>query len=95
MEYKFNKRCANSSLEVKIGDHPISLFLQFQYNGSIIQNDIEIERDINYRVQAGWILWRSALGVICDRKISLELKEKIYRTTIKPAMLYGIECWAI
>ena len=39
--------------------------------------------------------WRSATGVLCDRNILLWLKEKFYRNTIRPALLYGIEYWAI
>jgi len=38
---------------------------------------------------------RSAIGVLCDRNIPLWLKEKFYRTAIKPALLYGTECYAI
>ena len=61
----------------------------------IIQNDGEMEGDVNHRIQAGWMKWRSASGVICDRKVPLKLKGKFYRTAIRPAMLYGTECWAI
>ena len=39
--------------------------------------------------------WRKDLGVICDRKVPLKLKGKFYRTAIRPALLYGTECWAI
>ncbi|KAM1021971.1 hypothetical protein ACFX2A_044060 [Malus domestica] len=38
---------------------------------------------------------KSASGVLCDRRRPLKLKGKFYRTTIRPAMLYGIECWAV
>ncbi|KAE8662040.1 hypothetical protein F3Y22_tig00113721pilonHSYRG00141 [Hibiscus syriacus] len=39
--------------------------------------------------------WRAATGVLCDKKVPLKLKEKFYRMTIRPALLYGSECWAI
>ena len=32
---------------------------------------------------------------LCDGKMPIKLKEKFYRTVIRPAMLYGSECWAI
>lgn len=35
--------------------------------------------------------WRNTLWVICDRKVALNLKEKIYRATIRPAILYETE----
>ena len=48
-----------------------------------------------HRIQAGWLKWRKASGVICDRKVPKKLKGKFYRTAIRPAMLYGSECWAL
>ncbi|KAM3000189.1 hypothetical protein FF2_041614 [Malus domestica] len=38
---------------------------------------------------------KSASGVLCDRRRPLKLKEKFYRTAIRPAMLYGRECWVV
>ncbi|KAM1295577.1 hypothetical protein ACFX2H_015354 [Malus domestica] len=32
---------------------------------------------------------------LCDRRMPLKLKGKFYRTAIRPAMLYGTECWAV
>ena len=31
----------------------------------------------------------------CDRNIPTKLKDKVYKTAIKPAMVYGAECWAV
>ena len=67
----------------------------FKYLGSIIQKDREIKSDANHRIQAGWLKWRNAKRVLCDRNIPLWLKEKFYQTAIRPALLYGTECWAI
>ena len=67
----------------------------FKYLGSIIQSNGEIDGDVIHRIQAGWMKWRNASGFICDRKIPNKLKGKFYRTAIRPAMLYGSECWAL
>jgi len=66
-----------------------------KYLGSIIQKDGEINRDVNHKIQVGWLKWRSAIGVLCDRNIPLCLKGKFYQTAIRLALLYGTECWAI
>ena len=34
-------------------------------------------------------------GVLCDKRVPQKLKGKFYRTTIRPAMLYGAECWSM
>ncbi|KAL5164281.1 hypothetical protein HKD37_18G049636 [Glycine soja] len=58
-------------------------------------DDGEIEGDVNHRIQAGWMKWRKASGVLCDAKVPIKLKGKFYRTTVRPAILYGTECWAV
>ena len=32
---------------------------------------------------------------MCDRKMPIELKDKVFNTIIRPAMTYGSECWAV
>nr|XP_043629981.1 uncharacterized protein LOC122601281 [Erigeron canadensis] len=54
-----------------------------------------IDEDVTHRIQAGWMKWRATTRVMCDKRISLKLKGKFYRVAIRPAMLYGSECWAM
>ncbi|KAL5133857.1 Craniofacial development protein 2 [Glycine soja] len=58
-------------------------------------DDGEIEGDVNHRIQAGWMKWRKASGVLCDAKVPIKLKGKFYRTAVRPAILYGTKCWAV
>ncbi|KAL5181007.1 putative xyloglucan endotransglucosylase/hydrolase protein 26 [Glycine soja] len=51
--------------------------------------------NVNHRIQAGWMKWRKVSGVLCDAKVPIKLKEKFYRTAVRPAILYGTECWAV
>ena len=53
----------------------------------------DIEDEVVNRVNNGWIKWRS-LSVLCDRRMPIKLKGKVYKTAVRPAMLYGAECWA-
>jgi len=32
---------------------------------------------------------------LCDLRIPVKLKEKLYKTALGLSMLYGTECWAI
>jgi hypothetical protein len=59
----------------------------------MLQKDVDIDDDMNHRIKAGWIKWRQASGIFCDKRVPQKLKGKFYRTMIRPAMLYGAECW--
>jgi len=40
--------------------------------------------------------WREASGALCDKRISVRLKPKFYRSIVRPTnMLYGSECWVV
>jgi hypothetical protein len=65
----------------------------FQYLGSMLQKDGDIDEGVRHRISAGWLKWRQASGVLCDKKVPQKLKGKFYTMAIRPAMLYGAECW--
>jgi alpha-D-ribose 1-methylphosphonate 5-triphosphate synthase subunit PhnH len=35
------------------------------------------------------------ISVLCDKRIPIWLKSKMYRSIMRPTMLYGSECWVI
>ena len=52
-----------------------------------MQEDGEIDEDINHRIKVGWQKWKNASGVLCDRRIPLRLKGRVYRIVVRPALL--------
>ena len=81
--------------EVIIDGLSIPKVEKFKYLGSIVQQNGEIEEDINQRIKVGWQKWKHVTGVLCDKRILVGLKGKVYRTEIRPAILYGSECWPV
>jgi hypothetical protein len=65
----------------------------FRYLGSMIQKNGDIDEDVSHKIKADGLKWRQASDVLCDPRVPLKLKGKLYRTVIRPAMLYGAECW--
>jgi hypothetical protein len=63
----------------------------FRYLGSMLQRDGDIDEDVSHRIKAAWTKWRQASEVLCDKRVPQKLKGKFYRTTIRPAMLYGAD----
>ncbi|EYB93809.1 hypothetical protein Y032_0178g644 [Ancylostoma ceylanicum] len=68
---------------------------QFQYLGSILSADGTVDAAVGGRIACAWLKWREATGILCDRRCSRVLKGKIYRTVVRPAMMYGSECWPV
>ncbi|KAM1110900.1 hypothetical protein ACFX19_010237 [Malus domestica] len=95
MECKLSANGGQNELGVRIGDQEIPKSDRFRYLGSILQKNRELDGDLNHRIQAGWMKWKSASGVLCDCRRPLKLKEIFYRMAIRPAMLYGTEYWEV
>ncbi|KAK3507282.1 hypothetical protein QTP70_013532 [Hemibagrus guttatus] len=76
---------------VRLQGEEVKKVQEFKYLGSTVQSNGECGKEVKKRVQAGWNGWRKVSGVLCDRKISARIKGKVYRTVLRPAMLYGLE----
>ncbi|KAK3542543.1 hypothetical protein QTP86_028679, partial [Hemibagrus guttatus] len=77
---------------VRLQGEEVKKVQEFKYYlGSTVQSNGESGKEVKKRVQAGWNGWRKVSGVLCDRKISARIKGKVYRTVVRPAMLYGLE----
>ena len=46
-------------------------------------------------MQVGWNGWRRVSEIICDRRLPARVKEKVYSTVVRPAMVYGLETVAV
>ncbi|KAK3561400.1 hypothetical protein QTP86_000596 [Hemibagrus guttatus] len=75
---------------VRLQGEEVKKVQEFKYLGSTVQSNGECGKEVKKRVQAGWNGWRKVSGVLCDRKISARIKGKVYRTVVRPAMLYGL-----
>ena len=47
--------------------------------------------EITQRVSAAWRNWKRCSGVLCDRRMPVKLKGTVYKTVVRPALLYGAE----
>ena len=60
-----------------------------------MQSNGECRSEVKKRVQAGWDSWRRVTGVLCDKRITAVMKGKVYKTVIKPALVYSLETVAL
>ncbi|KAK3556038.1 hypothetical protein QTP70_001862 [Hemibagrus guttatus] len=76
---------------VRLQGEEVKNVQEFKHLGSTVQSSGECGKEVKKRVQSGWNGWRKVSGVLCVRKISARIKGKVYRTVVRPAMLYGLE----
>ncbi|CAK1581839.1 unnamed protein product [Parnassius mnemosyne] len=61
----------------------------FKYLGS------GIDANITHHINTGWQKWRVLTGVLCDTRVPIRVKGKVYKTAVRPVMTYGVECWPV
>jgi hypothetical protein len=79
--------------DVRLDGHVVPKKDTFRYLRLMLRKDGDIDEDVSHRIKVGCLKWHQASSVLCDPRASLKLKGKFYRTAIRPAMLYGAECW--
>ena len=78
---------------VKIVDAELPTATSLKYLGSLFTSEGDSQADVNNRIIIGWLKWMEVSGAMCDRKMPVELKDKVFKTIIRPAMTYGSEYW--
>ncbi|KAG5582301.1 hypothetical protein H5410_052928 [Solanum commersonii] len=92
---KFSDALDETNGEVSLATQIIPKKESFKYLGSVIQGSGDIDDDVTHHIGVAWRKWRLASGVLCDKKIPPKLKGKFYRVVVRPALLYGAECWPV
>ena len=80
---------------VKLEGEPLPSVNSFKYLGSVIDGSGGCGNDVDGRINVAWSRWRDLSGVIYDKKVPVKLKSKLYKRVVRPAMVYGSECWAL
>jgi hypothetical protein len=51
--------------------------------------------DVLHRIKCSWIKLKKASGILCDKRIPMRLKGKLYRSVARPTILHGLGCWVV
>ena len=55
----------------------------------------DYDAEMTRRIQSEWQNWKRVSGILCDRRISLKVKGKVYKTDVRPEMMYGAETCSV
>ena len=77
--------------ELKLQGEKVKRAKNFKYLSLTVSSDGRCEEEVRRRIQAGWMSWSKVSGVLCDRKLSAKVKSKMYKSVVRPVMIYGME----
>ncbi|XP_070014541.1 uncharacterized protein [Nicotiana sylvestris] len=88
LECKFGDEVTDEGVEVWLESQVIPKRGSFKYLGSVIQGIGEIDEDVTHRIGVGWMKWKLATRVLCDKKVSSLLKAPVTLQLMQELMLY-------
>ena len=77
--------------EIHLQGETVKRVKTFRYPESTLMEDGELDAEITHKVQSGWNNWKKVSGVLCDRRMNVKIKGKVYRTVVRPALMHGAD----
>jgi hypothetical protein len=68
---------------------------EFKYLGSLITENNDNNTEIKARIMAGHKSYYSVLPILSSKVASRTTKIRMYKTIIRPVVLYGSEAWCL
>lgn len=68
---------------------------KFQYLGVLVTEDSRIREEIKSRIAAGNRAYWAMIKILQSRSLSRKSKVTVYRTVIRPVVMYGSETWTM
>ena len=96
IDFKFGLDNGQGREPVKILGEELQRVHHFKYLGSSVEETGGMTTEISQRVSSAsaWRNWKRCNGVLCDRRMPVKLKGKVYKTVVRPALLCGAGAWA-
>jgi hypothetical protein len=86
---------SDKNRDIKIANRSFGNVSQFKYLGTTVTNENLIEEEIKRRLNSGNACYHSVQNLSSSRVLSKNIKSKICKPIILPAVLYGCETWSL
>jgi hypothetical protein len=86
---------AGQTQDMQIGNRSFENVSQFKYLGTTVTNQNLIQEEIKRRLNSANACYHSVQNLLSSRLLSKNVKVRIYKTVILPAVLYGLETWSL
>jgi sorting nexin-29 len=79
---------------IKIANRSFDVMAKFKYLGTLTDKNC-MQEEINRRLNSGNVFYHSVQSLLSSRLLSRNVKVKIYKIIILPAVSYGCETWSL
>jgi len=86
---------AGPSHNIKIDNSSFESVEEFKYLGTTVTNQNSMQEEIKSKLKSANVCYHSVQNLLSSSLISKNIKSKIYRTIILPAILYGCKTWSL
>jgi hypothetical protein len=76
-------------------DSFVTFYTEFRYLGTLISPDLDDTKDVQARIDSANGMFGYMKPLLCDRKISLAVRIKMYHACVLTILLWGCESWAL
>ena len=80
---------------LKLGDIKIEQVDNFNYLGSVVNSNGRCKKEIRRRISLAKEAFKKMKPILCDRKLSMPIKNRVLQTFVWPVILYGSESWTL
>ena len=81
-------------LKVMVEGKRLEQVNSFKYLGGVVEERGTRDEEVKARIRSAGANWCKVSGVVYDRRMPMKLKSKVYKTVVRPVLLYGTETWA-
>ena len=80
---------------LEIGEYTFQIVHEFKYQGTIITDENDINKEIRSRILQANRCYYALKNQFKSHILNLDVKFKIYKTILRPILIYGSECWTL
>ena len=66
---------------------------RYKYLGQTVMMENQTREEVMIRIKAGWSCFGRLKDILCDRKLPMSLRRRMFDQCVIPTMPYGTETW--
>ena len=84
----------NTNLHLDIGNGvSLEKVVKFCYLGGMLPADGECDSAVTVRIKSAWKKFHEYIPILTGKRLSLQLKGKVYATCVRSCLMHGSETW--